>query len=87
MMRLKMFKAPVHVLFTVLVFAMLVLVQNTYAQGSTATAAGKVVFAMGTPQAFDSGGTARNLARGDPIYSGDRLVTVGATVSGWLKRA
>jgi len=70
-----MVKTPVQILFTLLVFAMLALVQNTYAQGNTATAAGKVVFAMGTPQAIDAGGSTRNLARGDPIYSGDRLVT------------
>ncbi|MBF8269474.1 MAG: hypothetical protein HW386_1183, partial [Gammaproteobacteria bacterium] len=72
MMRLKMFKTPVPVILSIMTLVMLVLPHAGHAQGA---AAGKVVFAMGTPQAIDSAGTARNLARSDAIYSGDRLVT------------
>jgi len=72
MMRLKMFKTSIPVILSLVMFSMLILTQDGHAQGS---AAGKVVFVMGTPQAIDSAGTARNLVRGDAIYSGDRLVT------------
>ena len=73
-MRLNMQKAPVQIVFTVLVCAMLSMVQNSYAQGAP-TPAGKVVFAMGTPHAVNASGVSRNLAKGDPIYSGDHLLT------------
>ena len=74
MMRLKMQKTPVQIVFTVFVLVMLAMVQNSYAQGAPSPA-GKVVFAMGTPHAVNASGVTRNLAKGDPIFSGDHLLT------------
>lgn len=56
---------------TLVVFALLCLSQPILA----AVVAGKVVFARGTPQAIDSNGTSRSLAKGSEVYAGDRLVT------------
>jgi hypothetical protein len=51
--------------------ACLMIMQSTSAQ----TLAGKVVFAQGTPTAFNTEGTERGLSRASELFSGDRLVT------------
>jgi len=45
---------------------------------SHAAAAGRVVFAAGAPQATDAAGAARNLKRGDDVFSGETLATDAA---------
>ena len=74
MMRHEMLKTPVRVIFSMFVFAMLVLSPGSHAQGAP-TPAGKVVFAMGAPHAVNASGVSRPLAKGDPVYSGDQMIT------------
>ncbi len=59
-------------LFSVIIALLfLSIIQNVSAQD----AAGKVVFAQGTPTATNTAGVQRSLARGSEIFSGDRLIT------------
>ncbi|MEX2353165.1 MAG: FecR family protein, partial [Gammaproteobacteria bacterium] len=55
-----------------IVLAVCLLMMNP---ASAQTAAGKVVFAQGQPQAVNTQGTSRPLARGNEVFSGDRLIT------------
>ena len=57
--------------FGIIIIANAIMIQTSSAQ----TPAGKVVFTQGTPVAVNGEGTERGLARGNDIYSGDRLIT------------
>lgn len=54
---------------------LLLLTSLMTSEGFAATTAGRVVFALGKPQAVDTAGAGRELKKGDDVFSGDRLIT------------